>query len=184
LLDCLNRLGALDETVVIYTSDNGFFLGEHGWYDKRFMDEPSIRVPLLVRYPKEVRAGKVDGHIVLNVDFAPTILDFAGVLIPKEMQGRSFRPLLQGKSPKDWRTAFYYRYYEYPQPHRVLPHYGVRTERYKLIHYPTTGEWELFDLQVDPHEMHNRYGEPEYAEVAEKLRSLLWRLKTELGDKD
>jgi arylsulfatase A-like enzyme len=182
LLDCLNRLGVLDETVVIYTSDNGFFLGEHGWYDKRFMDEPSIRVPLLVRYPKEVRAGKVDGHIVLNVDFAPTILDFAGVPIPKDMQGRSFRPLLRGKSPKDWRTAFYYRYYEYPQPHRVLPHYGVRTERYKLIHYPTTGEWELFDLQVDPHEMHSYHNDRVYATIVKDLRSLLASLQTKLGD--
>jgi len=182
LLDCLNRLGVLDETVVIYISDNGSFLGEHGWYDKRFMDEPSIRVPLLVRYPKEVRAGKVDEHIVLNVDFAPTILDFAGVPIPKDMQGRSFRPLLRGKSPKNWRTAFYYRYYEYPQPHRVLPHYGVRTERYKLIHYPTTSEWELFDLQVDPHEMHSYHDDRGYATVVKDLRSLLASLQAKLVD--
>lgn len=184
LLECLERLGVLNETLILYTSDNGFFLGEHGWFDKRFMDEPSIRVPLMVRYPREVPAGKVDEHIVLNIDLAPTLLDFASVPVPKEFQGRSLRPLLQGKTPKDWRTAFYYRYYEYPKPHRVLPHYGVRTERHKLVHYPTTGEWELFDLQVDPHETRNLYGEPKYAEVAEELRSLLQRLKSELGDAD
>lgn len=184
LLDCLNRLGVLDDTLVIYTSDNGFFLGEHGWFDKRFMDEPSIRVPLLIRYPREVLAGKVNSHIVLNIDIAPTLLDFASVPAPKGIQGRSFRPLLQGKRLKDWRTAFYYRYYEYPQPHRVLPHYGVRTERYKLIHYPTTGEGELFDLQTDPHETRNRYSDPEYTKVAEELWSLLQRLKAELGDED
>ncbi len=184
LLDCLQRLGVLDDTLVIYTSDNGFFLGEHGWYDKRFMDEPSIRVPLLVRYPREVPASKIDEHIVLNIDFAPTILDFAGVEIPDEMQGRSLRPLLQGKAPKDWRVAFYYRYYEYPQPHRVLPHYGVRTERYKLVHYPTTDEWELFDLQVDPHEIRNLYNDPTYAGVVTKLKALLTKLKAEVGDLD
>lgn len=182
LVNHLERLGVLDETLVIYTSDNGFFLGEHGWYDKRFMDEPSIRVPMLVRYPPEVLANEVNESIVLNVDIAPTLLDFAGVEIPSDMQGRSLRPLSQGKRPQDWRTAFYYRYYEYPGPHRVLPHYGIRTERYKLVHYPTTGEWELFDLQVDPNETHNRYGEPKYAKVVKELQSLLGRLKAEMGD--
>ena len=102
--------------------------------------------------------------------------------IPKEMQGQSFRPLLQGKSPKDWRTAFYYRYYEYPQPHRVLPHYGVRTERYKLVHYPTTGEWELFDLQVDPHEVRSYHNDQDYAAVVKDLRSLLVSLRAKLND--
>ncbi|MGQ9463400.1 MAG: sulfatase family protein [Candidatus Fervidibacter sp.] len=184
LVDYLERLGVLNETLVIYTSDNGFFLGEHGWYDKRFMDEPSIRVPMLVRYPLEVLANEVNESIVLNVDIAPTLLDFAGVAIPSNMQGHSLRPLLQGKRPQDWRTAFYYRYYEYPGPHRVLPHYGIRTERYKLVHYPTTGEWELFDLQVDPNETRNRYGEPKYAKVVEELQSLLGRLKAEMGDKE
>lgn len=184
LLDCLERLGVLNETLVIYTSDNGFFLGEHGWYDKRFMDEPSIRVPLLVRYPSEVLDGKVNENMVLNVDIAPTLLDFAGVSIPSDMQGRSLRPLLRGETPKGWRTAFYYRYYEYPGPHRVLPHYGIRTERYKLVHYPTTGEWELFDLQVDPNETCNHCGDPKYAKVVEELQSLLGRLKAEVGDKE
>ncbi len=183
LLECLERLGVLDDTVVIYTSDNGFFLGEHGWYDKRFMDEPSIRVPLLVRYPREAKAGLVDEHLVLNLDIAPTLLDVAGLPVPEGMQGRSLRPLWRGQAPADWRTAFYYRYYEYPQPHRVLPHYGVRTQRYKLIHYPTTGEWELFDLQEDPHEQRNVFAEPSYADIAKDLKALLTKLQSELGDK-
>lgn len=182
LLDCLQHLGVLDDTLITYTSDNGFFLGEHGWYDKRFMDEPSIRIPLLVRYPPEVPVGKVDERIVLNLDFAPTILDFASVSVSVEMQGRSLRLLLQGKAPKDWRNAFYYRYYEYPQPHRVLPHYGVRTERYKLVQYPTTGEWELFDLQVDPYEQQNFYGDAAYREVIESLTALLQDLRLALKD--
>ncbi|MCS7252708.1 MAG: sulfatase [Armatimonadota bacterium] len=182
LLRELEQLGVIDDTVIIYTSDNGFFLGDHGWYDKRFMYEQSIRVPLIVRYPREVKAGSTDEHIVLNVDFAPTLLDIAGVEIPGDVQGRSLKSILFGKPVNDWRTAMYYRYYEYPKPHRVLPHYGVRTERYKLIHYPTTGEWELFDLHQDQHEMRNIYGEPTYSGVAMELKELLHRLAGELGD--
>lgn len=178
----LERLGIAEETVIVYTSDNGFFLGDHGWYDKRFMYEQSIRVPLIVRYPPEAKANTVDAHIVLNVDFAPTLLDLAGVPIPDDMHGRSFRQLLRGEDLKVWRTAMYYRYYEYPKPHRVLPHFGIRTERYKLIHYPTTDEWELFDLQEDPHEVRSVYGEPKYTQIASELKGLLGKLKRELGD--
>lgn len=182
LLSELERLGIADNTVVIYTSDNGFFLGEHGWYDKRFMYEQSIRVPLIVRYPKGVKAGSVDEHIVLNVDFAPTLLDMAEVEIPNDMHGRSFKGILFGEAINGWRTAMYYRYYEYPKPHRVLPHYGVRTERYKLIHYPTTGEWELFDLKHDPYEMRNVYSEPAYSNAVVELKELLYKLAREVGD--
>lgn len=182
LLGELERLGVADNTIVVYTSDNGFFLGEHGWYDKRFMYEQSIRVPLIVRYPRGVKGGSVSEHIVLNVDFAPTLLDMAGVEIPSDMHGRSFKRILFGGAISDWRTAMYYRYYEYPKPHRVLPHYGVRTERYKLIHYPTTGEWELFDLKQDPYEMRNVYGEPAYSNTVVELRELLHRLAKEVGD--
>jgi arylsulfatase A-like enzyme len=178
----LERLGIADNTIVIYTSDNGFFLGEHGWYDKRFMYEQSIRIPLIVRYPKEVKPASVDEHIVLNVDFAPTLLELAGVPIPNDVHGRSFVRLLRGEKVSDWRTAMYYRYYEYPMPHRVLPHYGVRTERYKLIHYPTTGEWELFDLHSDPEEVKNVYGVPEYESIVKELKELLSKLQAELGD--
>lgn len=182
LLEALDKLGLAENTVVFYTSDNGFFLGDHGWFDKRFMYEESIRVPLLVRYPEEVRPGTKIPHIVLNVDFAPTILDYAGLPIPKDVQGRSIRPLLRGQSPKNWRTAMYYHYYEYPGPHWVLPHYGIRTERYKLIHYYTTGEWELFDLKRDPHEMRNVYHDPAYADVVRKLKAELEGLRRKLGD--
>lgn len=182
LLDYLDEKGLAEDTLVIYTSDNGFFLGDHGWFDKRFMYEESIRVPFLVRYPKEVRPGTVDEHIVLNVDWAPTLLDYAGVAIPREMQGRSLRPLLQGRPPKDWRTSMYYHYYEYPAAHRVRPHYGIRTERYKLIHYYTLGEWELFDLEKDPHELRSVYEDPAYEEVVRRLKAELERLRRELGD--
>jgi arylsulfatase A-like enzyme len=182
LLRYLDETGLAENTLLIYTTDNGFFLGDHGWFDKRFMYEESLRIPFLVRYPPEVKPGSVDDHIVLNVDFAPTFLDYAGVPIPKDMQGRSLRPLLRGESPPDWRTSMYYHYYEYPGPHRVRPHYGVRTRRYKLIHYYTTGEWELFDLEKDPHELHNVYEAPAYAEVVQRLKGELERLRRELKD--
>lgn len=157
-LDYLKQIGELDNTLIIYTSDQGFFLGEHGWYDKRFMYEESIGIPLVMRYPKKIKAGTVNDDLVLNLDFAPTILDIAGVPIPAEAQGKSLVPLLNNKTPKDWRQAIYYHYYEYPHGwHEVKRHLGIRTNRYKLIHfYNDIDEWELYDLQKDPHEMHNR----------------------------
>ncbi|HIE51955.1 MAG TPA: DUF4976 domain-containing protein [Armatimonadetes bacterium] len=182
LLDYLDKAGLAEDTIVIYTTDNGFFLGDHGWFDKRFMYEESLRIPLLVRYPREVPSGGVDEHFVLNVDFAPTFLDYAGVTVPADMQGRSIRPLLRREPPLDWRTSMYYHYYEYPRPHRARPHYGLRTERYKLIYYYTIDEWELFDLEKDPYELRSLYDDPAYAEVGQQLKAELERLRKELGD--
>jgi len=182
MLDFLDKEGLTDDTVVIYTSDNGFFLGDHGWYDKRFMYEHSLRVPFIVRYPPLVKAGSVSREIVINCDWAPTLLDCAGVAVPPEMQGRSLRPLLAGQTPADWRKSMYYHYYEFPQPHHVYPHYGVRTQRHKLIHFYTLNEWELFDLEKDPNEMRSVYDDPAYATVREELKAELQRLRTELKD--
>jgi arylsulfatase A-like enzyme len=191
-----------DDTLILYTSDNGFYLGEHGWYDKRFMYEPSLRVPLLARYPRAGARGRVEDRMVLNIDLAPTILDFAGVRIPEVMQGRSLRPLIEGKPPDDWRRSVYYTYYEnswalagkgkaalsdpsfqYFTPHRVGPHRGVRTDRYKLIHFYSDGDyWELFDLQSDPKELKNRYGDPACAQIAAGLKRELARLREHYKD--
>ncbi len=183
LLDYLDRTGLAENTMVVYTSDQGFFLGDHGWFDKRFFYEESDRMPLLVRFPGRVKPGSVNEDLVSNVDFAPTFLDVAGAPIPADMQGRSFKPLLFGKHPADWRKSFYYHYYEFPAEHQVKRHYGVRTERYKLIHYYRIGEWELFDLEKDPHELNSVYGDPAYAEVQRRLEAELKRLRRELKDR-
>jgi len=182
MLDYLQSAGLADNTIVIYTADNGFFLADHGWFDKRFMYEESLRVPFLVRYPQEIKPGTVNDRIILNVDYAPTLLDCAGVPIPGDIQGRSIRPLLRGERPKDWRTSMYYHYYEYPAAHRARPQYGVRTEEHKLIHYYTINEWELFDLKKDPREMKNVYSDPAYADVVGKMKSELARLRADLKD--
>ena len=185
LLDYLDESSLGGNTIVIYTSDQGFFLGDHGWFDKRFMYEQSLRMPLLVRYPKEVRPGSVNSDIVLNLDFAPTFLDFAGVNVPSDMQGRSVRPLLGGRTPKDWRTSMYYHYYEYPGAHAVKRHYGLRTKLYKLLHfYYDIDAWELYDLQKDPHELNNVYGRQAYAAVTRTLKGELEKLRKEYGDSD
>jgi arylsulfatase A-like enzyme len=184
LLDYLESSGLARNTVVVYTSDQGFFLGDHGWYDKRFMYEESLRMPLLIRFPPLIAAGRVEDSMVLNVDFAPTLLELAGIAIPADMQGRSFLPLLKGEKPADWRTSMYYRYYHYPEHHRVQPHYGVRTRRHKLIYFDRLDEWELFDLEKDPREMRNVHAEPEYAPVVAELERELARLRAELEDDD
>ncbi len=184
VLDYLETSGLSENTIVIYTADNGFFLGDHGWFDKRFMYEESLRVPLLVRYPGKIVAGSVSKDLVINADFAPTFLDYAGVPAPVDIQGRSLRPTLEGKTPADWRKSAYYHYYEFPQPHHVHPHYGVRTDRYKLINYYTLKEWELFDLQKDPHELKSVYDDPAYAGVREDMTRELTRLRAELKDSD
>lgn len=181
LLDYLDRSGRAEDTAVVYTTDNGFFLGEHGWYDKRFMYEESIRIPLLVRYPRAVEPGTTVRESALNLDFAPTFLDLAGVDAPGRMQGRSLLPLLDGTAGS-WRDGWYYHYYEYPGPHRVRPHYGVRTGRYKLIRYYTVDEWELFDLRKDPHEMNSVHGAPAYADVRRRLTGRLRELRRRVGD--
>ena len=184
LLDYLEEAGLAENTIVVYTSDQGFYLGEHGWFDKRFMYEESFRTPLLIRYPKEIKPGTVIDRLVQNLDFAPTFLDFAGIEAPEEMQGESFRDLVNGKS-NEWRNAVYYTYYEYPSEHMVKRHYGVATERYKLIHfYYDIDEWELYDLQMDPMEMKNVYDDPEYAVIQAAIHEKLKELRNFYGDSD
>ncbi len=182
VLDYLEREGLADNTVVIYSSDQGFYLGEHGWYDKRWMYEESLQMPLIVRWPGVIKPGSVDGHLVSNLDFAETFLELAGAKIPDDMQGRSMVPVLRGEPPSDWRKSFYYHYYEYPEPHRVPPHYGVRTETHKLIYYPRTDEWELFDLAKDPDELRSVYGDPAYADKVRELKAELKRLREHYRD--
>ncbi|MCA9733998.1 MAG: sulfatase [Deferribacteres bacterium] len=184
LLDYLDAKGLAENTVVVYTSDQGFYLGEHGWYDKRFMYEESLSMPLLVRYPHEIKAGQVSQDIVLNLDFTETFLDFAGAAIPEDVQGESFRPVLHGITPVNWRTSMYYHYYEYPHGwHMVKRHYGVRTQNYKLIHfYNDINAWELYDLRRDPTEINNLIDDPDYAGVIEALKLELQRLQVKYGD--
>jgi arylsulfatase A-like enzyme len=185
LLDYLDESGLAQNTIVVYTSDQGFYLGEHGWFDKRFMYEESLRMPLLVRFPGEIKPGSVSSDMVANIDFAPTFLDFAGIEKPDDMQGESLRGLLNGKTPANWRQSTYYHYYEYPAWHAVKRHYGVRTKRYKLIHfYYDIDAWELYDLEKDPNELSNVYGDPAYARIAEELLRELRRLQKKYGDSD
>ena len=183
LLDYLDESGFSKNTVVIYTSDQGFYLGDHGWYDKRFMYEESLRMPLLVRSPNMIKKGVVSDKIVLNLDFGPTMLDLAGANVPSDMQGESFKAILENRQPKKWRESMYYHYYEYPGPHSVKRHYGVRTMRYKLIHfYYDIDAWELFDLKKDPRELNNVYDDPGYSSVVKKMKKELSRLQAKYGD--
>ena len=184
LLDYLDDNGLRDNTVVIYTSDQGFFLGDHGWYDKRFMYEDSIRMPFIMRWPGVTTAGSLQESLALNVDFAPTFLDIAGVAKPADMQGRSLVPLLRGEKPSDWRTSMYYRYYHDPGHHNTRAHYGVRTETHKLIYFWTKDQWECYDMAADPQELRNVYNDPAYAEIVAKLKTELFRLKKEARDND
>jgi arylsulfatase A-like enzyme len=184
LLKFLDDEGLADDTIVVYSVDQGFYLGEHGWFDKRWIFEESLRAPLLVRWPGVVRPGGVSAAIVSNLDFAETFLDAAGLPVPPDMQGRSLLPLLKGQEPADWRKSFYYHYYEYPVPHHVRPHYGVVTDRYKLVHFyiPDVDYWELFDLRKDPHEVRSVYDDPAYAPVVADLKRELDRLRAELKE--
>lgn len=185
VLDYLEKNGLAENTIVVYTSDQGFYLGEHGWFDKRFMYEESFRMPLLVMYPKGIKAGTKVTELVQNVDYAPTILDYCGVNIPEDMQGRSFRPLLEGQRVDDWRSSMYYHFYEHPGFHMVKRHIGVRTDRYKLIHfYNDIDTWELYDLQEDPHELENLYGKNGYEKLTAKLKVELESLRDQYGDTD
>lgn len=177
MLDYLERTGLARNTVVIYSSDQGFYLGEHGWFDKRFMYEESLRMPLLVRWPGVAPTGVETESLVQNLDFAETFLDIAGADIPTDMQGHSLLPLLRGTTPPDWRESIYYHYYEYPAVHMVRRHYGVRTDRYKLIYFYNLDEWELYDLQRDPHELRNLYGNPFYEEITAELKQELAKLR-------
>lgn len=208
LLSYLEKKGELDNTIIIYTSDQGFFLGEHGWFDKRFMYEECQRMPLIIRYPKAIKAGSTSSAIAMNVDFAPTILDFAGVKdnttdvkgcsadvkcnstdaeVNFGMQGKSLKPILtrEGDTPEDWRKAAYYHYYEYPAEHSVKRHYGIRTADFKLIHfYNDIDEWEMYDMKKDPNELNNVFGKAEYAGKQAELMSLLKEVQKEYRDDD
>lgn len=184
VLDYLDAQGLTENTIVVYTSDQGFYMGEHGWFDKRFMYEESLRTPLLIRYPKEIKAHSKSDALVQNLDFAPTFLDYAGIEIPEDIQGKSFRKLMSGEQT-EWRDGIYYTYYEYPSVHMVKRHYGIRTERYKLIHfYYDIDEWELYDLEKDPKEMTNVYADPAYREVKEEMHKKLTELREKYGDSD
>lgn len=182
VLDYLDREGLADNTIVVYASDQGFYLGEHGWFDKRWIFEESLRTPFLVRWPGVTAPGSVNRDLVSNLDFAETFLDAAGQPIPPEMQGRSLVPVLRGQTPPDWRKSFYYHYYEFPGSHSVRKHYGVVTDRYKLAHFyePDVNLWELFDLEADPQELRDIYRQPESAAIRTQLHAELDRLRSEL----
>ena len=183
VLDYLEKAGLLDNTLVVYTSDQGFYMGEHGWFDKRFMYEESMRTPLVMRLPKGFQKRGDITELVQNIDYAPTFLELAGVEIPDDIQGISLMPLLRGEHPQDWRSSLYYHFYEYPAEHMVKRHYGVRTERYKLIHfYDDIDQWELYDLQTDPTEMNNLFDKSGYESIIEKLKQELVGLQTLYGD--
>lgn len=182
-LDFLDTNGLRENTIVIYTSDQGFFLGEHNMFDKRFMYEESLRMPFLIRWPARIKPGSISREMILNVDFAPMMLDAAGAKVPADMQGKSFLPILRGEKPAGWRTSMYYRYY-HPGHHNVAAHYGVRTDRYKLIFFDKLNQWELYDLKNDPREMNNIYGNKENASLVTRLKTEMYRLKKELGDTD
>ncbi len=197
LLDYLEETGELDNTIILYTSDQGFMLGEHDYIDKRWMYEESMRVPFIVRYPKLAEAGAVADALVNNTDFAPTLLELAGVSAPDFMQGRSVVPILTGETPANWRTATYYRYWMHMAHHDNPAHYGIRTKHFKLIFFyglpldadgamerATQPGWELYDLRKDPHEMNNVYGDPAYADIQRELKAELLRVKDEIGDRD
>lgn len=188
LLDYLDNSGLAENTIVVYTCDHGFFLGDHGWFDKRFMYEQAIRVPWMIRYPGVVKPGSVRSEWVVNIDNAPTVLDLVGHAVPGFMQGKSLAPILKGETPQDWRKSYYYHYYEFASPHWALPHYGIRTDRYKLISYYTINEWELFDLEKDPDEMENLFEwggykvHPAYEQVAQDLVGQLKQLRESYKD--
>jgi len=185
VLDTLEALGLADSTLVVYASDQGFYLGEHGWFDKRWIYEESLRTPLLVRWPGGTTAGAVSPLIVSNLDFAPTFLDVAGLEAPESVHGRSLAPVLRGETPEDWRESFYYHYYEgVDGPHVVPEHYGVVTERHKLVRFPDTDEWEMFDLSTDPHELRSIHGNPTHDDLQTELQDELARLRRDLGIED
>ncbi|MCL2651393.1 MAG: sulfatase [Candidatus Azobacteroides sp.] len=198
ILKYLDDNGLTDNTIVIYTGDQGFFLGEHGWFDKRMIYEESLHMPLLIRYPKEIKQGTINNDFVMNLDFAPMFLDYAGIPAPSYMQGESFRKNIIGQTPADWRKSIYYRYWmNNDGEHHVTAHYGIRTERYKLVYYYAQPlgmkgakannlkpEWELYDLQADPHEMKNIYNDPANKKLITDLKKQLLELKEKYNDQD
>lgn len=180
-LDYLDKHKLTENTIVIYISDQGFFMGEHGWFDKRFMYEESFRTPMVMRYPGIVKPGMQNNHMVMNLDIAPTLLHAAGIKVPADMQGKSFLPLLKNKK-EEGRSTMYYHYYENGE-HAVSPHFGISTGRYKLIRFYTrvTG-WELYDLKKDKTEMKNLYGQPGYEKITTALKKQLMKLILEYDD--
>ncbi|HWJ27734.1 MAG TPA: sulfatase/phosphatase domain-containing protein, partial [Flavisolibacter sp.] len=181
-LDYLDQHHLTQNTIVIYLSDQGFYLGEHGWFDKRWIYEESFRTPMVMRYPGAIKAGTINNDFVMNLDIAPTLLQAAGVAIPKDMQGLSFLPLLQHKAKG--RNALYYHYYENGE-HKVSPHFGVKTKRYKLIRfYKRVNGWELYDLKKDPGEMHNVFGKKGYEKITDQLHQLLMQMIDQYEDED
>lgn len=174
VLKYLDDNGLAENTIVVLTSDQGFYLGDHGFFDKRFIYEESLRMPFILKYPKAVKAGSVNENIITNIDFAPTLLDLANINTIEPMQGISFKPILFGKTPKDWQKSMYYHYYEFPYWHHVQPHYGIRTERYTLAHfYHNIDVWELYDLDKDPKQMNNIINDPQYTNIVSKLKAEL-----------
>ena len=182
LMDTLRELKLEDNTVVIYSADQGFYLGDRGWYDKRWMYEPSLEMPLIVKWPGVTAPGSRNRDLVQNLDYAETFLEMAGAGIPADMQGRSLVPLLKGEKPKEWRDAIYYHYFEYPSVHMVARQRGVRTDRFKLIHFYQFGEWEFYDLDADPQELTNQIANPVYAGEVAKLKERLEALRTQYAD--
>ncbi|NQU55158.1 MAG: sulfatase [Bacteroidetes bacterium] len=171
VLAYLEEKGLAENTIVVYTSDQGFYLGDHGWFDKRFIYEESLRMPFLVRYPNKIPAGTVNNDIVTNVDFAPTLLEAAGIEVPEAVQGRGFFANMQGNTPADWPESMYYHYYEFPYWHHVQPHYGLRNDRYKLAHfYYNIDVWEFYDLEKDPSELNNAIDEPAYKDIIAQMK--------------
>jgi len=185
VLDYLEENGLTENTLVVYTSDQGFYMGEHGWFDKRFMYEESLRTPLLMRLPKGYSAKGEITELVQNIDYAPTFLDFAGLEIPAEIQGKSIKPLLAEEKNLKWRDGIYYHYYEFPNEHMVKKHYGIRTDRYKLIHfYDDIDEWELYDLENDPTEMNNLIHSAKHTKIIAELKNKLQELQELYDDTD
>jgi len=195
ILNYLDDEGLAEDTLIIYTSDQGFFLGDHGWYDKRFMYEESLRMPFIVRYPREIEPGTVNQEMILNLDFAPLFLDMAGHERPAEFQGQSFRSMWLGELSAGWRQSMYYRYWMHKTHHNVYAHYGIRTFDHKLIYYYADAlgqagtidesyepEWELFDLHKDPYELHSVYHDPAYTDVVRTLTNELHQMQAEIGD--
>lgn len=185
VLDYLDQNGLAENTVVVYTSDQGFYLGDHGWFDKRFIYEESLRMPFIMRHPASIAKNQVNEDIITNIDFAPTLLEYAGVTIPEEVQGRSFVQNASGNKPEDWPESMYYHYYEFPFWHHAQPHYGIRNNRYKLAHfYYSVDIWEFYDLEKDPNELHNSIDYPEYASIISDMKvELKQKMKAYKNDK-
>ena len=185
LLDYLETNGLEENTVVVYTSDQGFYMGEHGWFDKRFMYNESFKTPLLIKWPNEISPGTTEEEMVQNLDFAQTFLEMAGITAPEDMQGKSLVPLLKGEKESWDRDAVYYHYYEYPGEHAVKRHYGIATKKYKLIHfYYDVDDWELYDQEKDPQELHNVFYDPDYKEVREEMMKKLAEIRKKYKDSE